>query len=185
MKKITVLFLLLSFSTFAQDLNFLDSNNGYKKFKFGKSPEEISEIKKVTNWDEKYYKSHNILPYEYVGNEITSFFNSDIIQLDLDFYNKKLFRIGVLLGEITEDFSLEDFEELKNQLSTIFGSKYYNIQKEKSVVKGYIWTGEKVRLELTLFNFDYDLPKSERRRISCSVYIYHNGLNLEMKKNQF
>ncbi|WP_452218915.1 hypothetical protein [Lacinutrix undariae] len=182
MKKITVLFLLISFSSFGQDLNFLDSNNGYKEFKFGKSPEEISEIKKV-NWNEKDNKQSNSLWYEYVGNDITTFFNSDIRGLNLHFFKKKLFLINISLGELTEDFSLKEFEELKNQLSAIFGNDFYNMKKEQDIVDGYIWLGEKVKLQLSLYY--YTIPNSEKKLRYCDVMIFHNSLNLEEKKSQF
>ena len=181
MKKITALFLLISFSSFAQDLNFLDSKNGYKKFNFGKSPEEISEIKKVT-WNEKD-NTNNSLWYEYVGNDITSFFNSDIRSIDLHFFKKKLFLINISLGELTENFSLQEFEEIKNQLSAIFGNEFYNMRKEQDIVEGYIWLGEKVKLELSLYN--YSIPNSDKKLRYCNVMIFHNSLNLEMKKSQF
>ena len=182
MKKITVLFLLLNISSFAQDLNFLDSKNGYKKFKFGKTPEEITEIKKVT-WNEVGFKARKSLWYQYVGKDITTFFDSDIRDLDLYFFNKKLFQISISLGELTEDFSLQEFEELKNQLSAIFGNDFYNMKKEQDIVKGYIWLGEKVKLELLLKY--YTIPNSERKLRYCFVTIFHNSLNLERKKSQF
>lgn len=182
---IIILLLFSSAYCVAQDLSFLDENNGYKEYKFGKSPNELINIEKPDDWNDEFYTSQNIVPYNYNGSNINTFLNSPVYNVDFWFFKDKLFGIGFTLGVLREDFSLREFGELKNYLTEIFGTEYHLGKSKPGIVKCYIWKGKKVTLEITLSDFDYDLPEEERRPTVCYMYMYENELNTEMKKSQF
>tara|TARA_R110000796_G_scaffold233296_1_gene351828 strand:- start:309 stop:842 length:534 start_codon:yes stop_codon:yes gene_type:complete len=177
MKKIVILFLLITSISFSQDLDFLDYNNGYKQFKFGLNPEQIANIEKYPNWDDDYYKSNNIIPYSYNGSNSYKIFNSDIDYIQLNFHKNKLYYITIkVLIKLDDNF--EEYNYLKKELYILFGKiTKTHAEVSKNFITGEIWDGKKVTLELGVY-------KSENAD-ECYINIYSNVLLLDQRKGQF
>ncbi|MBE7630478.1 hypothetical protein [Tenacibaculum piscium] len=186
MRKIFLLAIVFQISLLsAQDLKFLDNNNGYKTYKFGKSPKELNNIKRSSVSDEEFYTSKGIVEYVYTGDNLRYMFNSKIRKIVFLFIKNKLYGIGFSLGELEKDYTLEEFNQMEESFTSTFGKDYVLAKRNPAIVKSYIWKGEKVTLELSLLNLDYKTPKNRRLPKEGSIYIFHQKLNTEVYKSEF
>ena len=142
--KFLQIFLILFFSNFwAQNIEKLDNNFGFRKFKFGT---DISQIKNIKNNNSKF---NNMDEYIYEGNDITDIQNVKISRINLYFLNKKLAAIFIAFGW-ENDYNSEQFSQVTYGLENSFGKPTAsNCKGEVSLLNCNIWMGKKVKLEHT------------------------------------
>lgn len=92
MKHLLITFLFITITSNSQNLKKLDINNGYKKFKFGMTKNQISNLKldkdlNVFNQNVKYYC--------YTGDDIKYVGSVEIDKIMIEFYKNKLSGIQI------------------------------------------------------------------------------------------
>jgi hypothetical protein len=171
-QKILLLTLLMtcSLSLFSQNLAMLDKVNGFKKFKFGMNKNEFSNLKETqTN-----IIMNDVKNYDYTGSDIKNFYGVPIDQINLSFYKNKLYQIRISFGTIYEEYTISQFNLVKQNLITNFGTNYRSIEKntESDIIDAYGWRGQNVKLDT------YRLNLSEKDGSRNPRYNYIQGFIL-------
>ena len=176
MKKIllSVLFLQISLLFFGQNINDLDSKNGFKDFTIG---DPFSKWEKnIQNdgiWDD------GSPSYLYNGSCCNKLFNYDVERIKLRFNKGQLVGIYITTkkfqkeyiesGEFTK-WRKDDFENIKMSFSMLFGPPTSFLNDEETSEVSYTWIGKKVGLIST---YQYlGVRNGDRQQISIVSLSY-------------
>jgi len=130
-------------SSFGQ-IDKLDSYNGFKHFKFGKSPAAFKNLESIKNT----LNLKNVTTYNYIGKDITDFSGVPIEDIRLEFFNNKLYKISVGFSVHNKnDYSLGEFNIVKMALTSNFGESLECEFVDPSMLNCAIWDGKNIRLE--------------------------------------
>lgn len=139
--QILILLCLLLVSTiFAQNAGKLDSNYGFRNFKFGTEVSNISNIKRTNN------VLNNMDEYIYIGNEIQNIQEVKISRVVLYFFKNKLAVIGVDFGW-DEEYTQSQYNQVNYGLQNSFGKTSINCIGQSNTLNCDIWMGKEVKLE--------------------------------------
>ena len=161
MKRIVVILfflpMLILSSGYSQSLNDLDIKNGFRHFKFGTSPSQIKNIVKQANHTSQ---NSNVTYYNYVGSDIDYVFFVKVYEIQLGFFNNKLFSIRIDFGnfEQKKDFSASEYNSLLSALENAYSTNWVKLtNNDKDVVffNGVAWDAKNVCLELTRIKINY------------------------------
>ncbi|MCB6002947.1 hypothetical protein [Flavobacterium psychrophilum] len=153
MKKILLLFILISNLLSAQSTANLDLKNGFRNFKLGSSP---SQIKNIVKKQSQASKNPYVKVYDYFGDDITNIFNVKVESVELSFFKNKLFNISVNFGNIEDsrNFEIYEFNNILSALEQTYGKNWVEPTNKDGVISnGAIWDGKKIRLELMRIDF--------------------------------
>lgn len=170
-------------TTLGQSINDLDLKNGFRHFKLGSSPSQIKNIVKDEN---QYSKNPKITTYTYNGDDIKSVFNVNVVSITLDFFQDKLFGIGVSFGDVFQqkEFGLEDFKSIKSSLEQVYGIDWVNPTKNEVILNGAIWDGKNVRLELMRVDFSKK-DKEQNSFVVGYIHVLDKSLTKQMYLSEF
>ena len=186
MKKIVILFILISNLLSAQSTVNLDLKNGFRHFKFGSNP---SQIKNIVIQNDQYSKNPNVKTYDYVGDGITNVSNVKVETVKLNFFKNKLYSIGVQFvdADNPKDFELYDYNKILSALEQTYGKEWIVPSNPDGVItNGAIWDGKKVRLELLMI--DFSKSKSNPKNYGSNdgyIHVFDKKLNDEMYSSEF
>lgn len=113
--------ILISLAASGQNLTRLDANNGFRKFKFGMSPTQFSNLEISTSTDLKF---RGVIEYKYKGNDIKNFYGVKIDEISLSFYKNKLYQIMVSFGTIDRKYSDNEYTLVDDALRGCFWYKH-------------------------------------------------------------
>jgi hypothetical protein len=116
-------------------LNDLDLKYGFKTLKFNTTIASFGNQIKLIPRKEGSRASKKIIQYEYTGECCKEIYNQKIIGIALDFYNKKLICIEVILSIDKTQYSV------KSLIETSFGAP-----TEIDNIGGCLWEAKKVIL---------------------------------------
>jgi hypothetical protein len=165
----------------AQSTKDLDEKYGFRHFKFGSSPSQISNIRKQKD---QYSKNPLVTTYDYVGKDIEYVANVKIKNISLTFYDNKLASIHVDLKDVTkEEFTAAEYKHVLIWLEQVYGKNWKLPLNEDGIcLNGAIWAGEKVNLEL--LRLDFSKSKSDPIHFGF-ICGYINVFEKNLKKKIF
>ena len=181
--KLSILFLLFPLTVvFSQNLIDHEKKNGFKQFKLRSTPEQIENIEKIEN---QYSKNPLIKEYKYVGNDIKAIFNVDIKDIKLNFFKDKLFAITIEFGDEEKEFTDEDFKLISYALEETYGKDIKNAKTDENILKGSVWIGKKVTLELVKLFYVEKRVEPTYHYIKGYIGIHDIQLMKEMHQSNF
>lgn len=174
---------ILTTSVFSQTLSQLDSNNGFRGFKFGMSPNQFDNIEKLD--------SHIILSgvsnYSYKSEKKEYLQGVPIEGISLHFFNEQLYSISINLGGIYDKYEDSQFKLVQGALEDAFGN-YVDITSTVNDALNYIvWDGQKVRCDHVRFNlYEPDGSRNpEFNYVSGYVSFVYKPLQQKQKLSEF
>ena len=170
-----VFLILYPISIFSQNLAMLDKVYGFKKFKFGTSINKYADLEDVPT----KIVLNNVKMYRYTGNDLKNFYGVPIDEIKLSFYNDKLYKISVSFGTIYDEYTLSQFNIIKDNLIANFGTNYRSIEKNpgSQIIDAYGWRSTNVKLDT------YRLNLSESDGSRNPKFNYIQGFILFTEKN--
>jgi len=156
----------------------IDDNNGFLEFKFGTSPTQFAgKIQKST----AAIQNNKTSRYKVVSNEYKKVFGYDVNQIDLEFYNNRLYAITIDFIEESNDVA---YSYILFKLTNIFGESSANIQLPTGteyfeMLKGEAWFGSRSTLYL------HKIKKKSSGKIFASIYYKDKQLEKELEGEEF
>lgn len=142
-------FILLQYVSIGQTSYRLDDKNGFKHFKLG-SP--LNSIKNIVK-QESILPLKGVTTYKYIGNDITEYSGVKIENIDLDYFQNKLYKINIRFSNFTNnDYSITEFNTVTAALVSSFGNFIECQNNDPSLLNCAIWDGKKVRLDNVRMN---------------------------------
>lgn len=145
---VTLLFLFNHFFTVAQTLDKLDLTNGFKKFKFGLSPSQFSNLQEEKKVQ---IKLKDVKNYNYIGDDITDFHGVKVESIHLSFYKNRLYKVNVNFGSLFKEYTISEHSMVQYGLTANYGTINHDCNEtqttDMTVTNCTIWDGRKVRLE--------------------------------------
>jgi hypothetical protein len=176
MKYIAFLFVFfISTSSKSQNIHKLDTDYGFKQFKFGLSPDAIKDISKSiiqSNINKKF------TGYNYVGHDMDYLYGVKVDYINLRFYKNRLYSIFINFGSVFKDYSDDEYEKVQYSLEKIYGH-VFQTPNYKTVLKGASWVGKKVTLE----HSKTKIPNSNI--VFGSLTIFENNTHYSTLKENF
>tara|TARA_B110000908_G_C10209557_1_gene429478 strand:- start:903 stop:1490 length:588 start_codon:yes stop_codon:yes gene_type:complete len=187
-KNRVLLFTAILLSSFmnAQSISELDKRNGFKDFKIGDSLDKWSSSAKFLG------NNNGISSYLYTGYCCNKVFDQEVESIELIFNNaKKLVAIGIRLKSFRKsngktyvyfDPDLEDYKNLRNKFSALFGREKENLSQKpssKSPIATSLWNGNSISLEL---NYWYTGITGEDW---CVIFVSDNGFSNKSLQSGF
>ena len=171
---LTFLF-LCPFYVFSQNLTLLDKVNGFKKFKFGMNKYQFPNLEEAPT----KIVLNNVKMYKYTGDDIQSFYGVPIDEIKLSFYDGKLYQVGISFGTIYDEYTLSQFNIVKDNLIANFGTDYRSIEKNSGsqIIDAYGWRSTNVKLDT------YRLHLAESDGSRNPKFNYIQGFILFTEKN--
>jgi hypothetical protein len=129
-----------------QNLNDLDSRNGFKEFKLGNPYSKWSKDLVFDSYSEDGEKK-----YLYTGSCCDKIFNYEIQQIQLGVTNNKISTICITTRKFREnngkiiDWRTDDFMEINKNFEYLFGEPSY-IKKPDNGEVVFLWYGKRVNL---------------------------------------
>lgn len=139
-KIIQLLFFSILLNISAQSITKLDTNYGFRQFKFGTDLSSFKNIKNANN------KVNNMDEYIYEGNDIKSIQEVKVSRVNLYFFNSKLAAIAVDFGW-NNNYTEADYKQVNYGLETSFGKSPNRCVGQENTLNCDIWLGKKVKLE--------------------------------------
>lgn len=179
---IAVIFIFYQSAT-GQSTNKLDSNNGFKKFKFGMSPSQFSNITLSTLTKGKL---KNVKEYVYNGTDISELYGVRVESLGLSFYKDKLYQITVNFGSVYREYTSSEEFAILYSLKAVYGTITHDCRgtepNDLSVLNCTIWDGRNVRLEH--LRIDFESPKKNNNSRTNSIIGYLLFTNKKLQQEQ-
>lgn len=168
------LFLLDAISGLSQSLKELDKLNGFRQFKFGMTPREISSISPSKN----NLNLKNVTCYDFSDPSMSSFGSADITTISLSFYKNRLYRIMVFFGSQKRPFNSDQFNVIKDIFCNTFGKNYQLLSDVEgvNVLGGMTWISDFVRLDF--------LRLAYKSQISGYALFYHLEMDRLQQKDE-
>lgn len=139
-----LIFLAIPYFVFGQNLDKLDSNNGFRQFKFSSSPSQIKNIERTAD----IIKLKDVVSYEYIGSDIKTIYGVKVSKISFQFFKNKLYSISVKFGSLTDEYDEQEYRLMHYALQGSFGSKYHKPSDyDKDIISYEIWDGDKVRCD--------------------------------------
>ncbi|MGV0968963.1 hypothetical protein ACTS9U_13410 [Empedobacter falsenii] len=177
LKKIILLSILIITTNVlnAQSLAQLDIKNGFRNLKLGTPPSSISnKISVKTNFD-------NVKIYKYTGKDINSVYGIKVSEIKLHYYNNKLMTITINFGDAFDgpEFTISQYNSIITSLEGVYSNDNSNLIQNSNVLRGTKWVGQKVDLEVVMFN------SSHYGFNTGYLNIYDKKLMRDYNNNQF
>lgn len=138
-------FMACSLSIKAQDTHNLDLIKGISIFKFGTDTIDIKE-KKLKPGSLK--DSRHVVYYQYTGDSLKTIFNVPVSEVLLYYYKNQLFRIDLKFGSLSKEYTLQEYNQVQQQLEKLYGTDKVKLAMSGAVMLGGSrWSGEKVQVE--------------------------------------
>lgn len=142
-------FTLIQYVSIGQTSYKLDEKNGFKHFKLGSSLNSINNIIK----QESILLLKGVTTYKYVGTDITEYSGVKIENINLYFFQNKLYKIYIRFSNFTNnDYSITEFNTVTAALVSSFGNFIECHNNDPSLLNCAIWDGNKVRLDNVRMN---------------------------------
>lgn len=141
---LSALLILSTSPSFGQVISKLDSYNGFKQFRFGKSAASFKNLELIKST----MNLKNVTTYNYIGKDITDFSGVKIVDIRLDFFNNKLYKVSIGFSDFNKnDYSIGEFNVVKMALTSNFGEPNECQFTDPAMLNCAIWDGNNVRLD--------------------------------------
>lgn len=154
--------------TYSQNLTSLDRRYGVGNFKLESAFDQYSGDCSFEMSDNDGVKYYNYNKYYQV-----KIFGSMVSKVKLGFFNNKLYMVSIELS------ALDNFNDLKNKLSELFGPEIPGPQNEMYDDR-YFWKGEKTYLAMEKFSCN-----SPYNPCAKTLFIMSLKVSEEIKSNGF
>ena len=135
----------------AQDTHNLDLIKGVSIFKFGT---DSSEIKEKRLRSRSFPDSRHVVYYQYTGDSLKTMFNVPVNEVLLYYYKNQLFRIDVNFGSLSKEYTLQEYNQVHQQLEKLYGTEKVRLAMSGAVMLGgFRWEGEKVQVSHTRHSY--------------------------------
>jgi len=180
MKIFIIIFLYLYNLSFGQSIADLDLKYGFKQFKFGITTKQVSNIiKNKDQWD----KNPNISEYIYTGTDLKYLYDVKVKEISLTFYKNKLYSIIISFGSPFIEYTNSEYNLVQYSLEKTFGTVWNSPSNETGqIIKGSIWSGNKVTLEHLMLNFSKENGGNQKVGY---VHLYENSIQKLRLKDEF
>lgn len=177
----TFIFCLLSFYVFSQSLNNLDKINGFRKFKFGTSIQQVSNYKPKP----RKMQLRNVVDYIYTGTDIQEFAGIPIEEIMLSYFKNKLYEIVISFGTIYKAYTTTQFNIIQANLEANFSSEFHQCNDNPNVetLSCSIWDSQNVRLENIRMNLSEKDGTRDKMFNYLQGYILFTDKRLKLEQN--
>lgn len=146
-----LVFMASSLSMNAQDTHNLDLIKGISIFKFGTDTSDIKEKKLKSS---SFPDSRHVVYYQYTGDSLKTIFNVPVNEVLLYYYKNQLSRIDVNFGTLSKEYTLQEYNQVQQQLEKLYGTDKVKLAMSGAVMLGGSrWSGEKVQVEHTRHSY--------------------------------
>jgi hypothetical protein len=146
-----LVFMACSFGMKAQDTRNLDLIKGVSIFKFGTDSSDIKEKKLKSS---SFPDSRHVVYYQYTGDSLKTIFNVPVSEVLLYYYKNQLFRIDVNFGTLSKEYTLQEYNQVQQQLEKLYGTDKVKLAMSGAVMLGgFRWESEKVQVSHTRHSY--------------------------------
>ena len=170
-----------SLSTSAQGTAQLDSVKNISLFKFGADTSGIRHLIADTVASRSF---KNVDAYQYTGDSLKTFFDVPVSKVRVYYYKNQLFRVDVDFGRIDKEYTLEEFNQVQDDLI-----KRYGIVKGRLAMSGALmlgggrWEGKNIMLDHT--RHSYPQKRKKHNAIYGQVSFHENALSRLQVADQY